>query len=282
MGVAPRAPAEPHRCGTLDARERALLFADAFDRRYGAYTPRPNPRETGLIAQEARRSVPTGWQTESPPTPQQCATMGKIIAACDGSQVERQAMLVERLATPEGERLCAAMLCFAMCCPQLAPDAEPVETVEDECDNSPLEDECDAKKISQVHKLIIKLAQKSAASAPGNAEDRAWAEQLQSLLCDGAVDPNYASSDGTTTIMMAVAQRNARLLKTLLDDQRCCCSIDDVCLETELTAFHLACGNGDTACVMELQYAKFCTRLAWVRWSGRMSKRRRKGATTHE
>ena len=39
---------------------------------------------------------------------------------------------------------------------------------------------------------------------------------------------------------------------TLLDDQRCCCSIDDVCLETELTAFHLACGNGDTACVMEL------------------------------
>ena len=103
--VVRREPAEPHRCGTLDARERALLFADAFDRRYGAYTPRPNPRETGLIAQEARRSVPTGWQTESPPTPQQCATMGKIIAACDGSQVERQAMLVERLATPEGERL---------------------------------------------------------------------------------------------------------------------------------------------------------------------------------
>ena len=33
---------------------------------------------------------------------------------------------------------------------------------------------------------------------------------------------------------------------------------------------------------MTLQYAKFCTRLAWVRWSGRMSKRRRKGATTHE
>ena len=155
MGAAPRAPAEPHRCGTLDARERALLFADAFSRRYGVYTPRPNPRETGLIAQDARRSVPTGWQTESPPTPQQCATMGKIIAACDGSQVERHAMLVERLATPEGERLCAAMLCFAMCCSQLAPDAEPVETVEDECDNSPLEDECDAKKISQVHKLII-------------------------------------------------------------------------------------------------------------------------------
>jgi len=65
-----------------------------------------------------------------------------------GRAVERQAMLVERLATPEGERLCAAMLCFAMCCPQLAPDAEPVETVEDECDNSPLEDERDAKKIS--------------------------------------------------------------------------------------------------------------------------------------
>jgi hypothetical protein len=164
MGVAPRAPAEPHRCGSLCARERALLFADAFSRRYGAYTPRPNPRETGLIAQEARRSVPTEWQTESPPTPQQCATMGKIIAACDGSQVERHAMLVERLATPEGERLCAAMLCFAMCYPQLAPAAEPVETVEDECANSPLEDECDAKKISQVHKLIIKLAQKSGGS----------------------------------------------------------------------------------------------------------------------
>eukprot|EP01046_Picozoa_sp_COSAG06_P053956 COSAG06_NODE_9469_length_1892_cov_2.765756_1_plen_290_part_00 len=75
-----------------------------------------------------------------------------------------------------------------------------------ECDNSPLEDERDAKKIShqgsellgvdndsgetwnEVQKLIIKLAQKSAAAAQGNAEVREWAEQLQQLLCDGAAD----------------------------------------------------------------------------------------------